>query len=85
MIVNRLQHQGGYGWKLQKLHELIHILYQMTMFGSLANWDAGPGKSALKTWAKNLPKHHKREEWPFLMIKFQNVCMRVLACFLKAK
>jgi hypothetical protein len=33
-------------------YELLHIPHQMTMFGSPANLDAGPGESAFKKFAK---------------------------------
>ena len=52
MIVNRIPREEGHGWALQKFHELLHIPHEMTMFGSPSNWDAGPGESSLKYWAK---------------------------------
>jgi hypothetical protein len=50
-------HWPSPGWKVQKIHELVHISHQMTMFCSPANWLMGPGKSALKNFAKNLHSH----------------------------
>ena len=84
MIVNRLPRQGGYGWKLQKLHELIHIPYQMTMFGSPANWDAGPGESALKTWAKK-PAKTLQKRGVAVFNDQVSKCLHESACFWKAK
>jgi hypothetical protein len=52
MIVSRIPRAKGNGWDLQKLHELLHIPLDMTMFGCPSNWDAGPGESSLKYWAK---------------------------------
>jgi hypothetical protein len=52
MIVRGCPRSDGYGWKIQKLHELLHMASDIAMFGCPQNFDAGPGESSLKTWAK---------------------------------
>jgi hypothetical protein len=52
MIVRGLPRADGNGWKIQKLHELLHMASDMSQFGCPQNYDAGPGESSLKTWAK---------------------------------
>jgi len=42
----------GNGWKLQKFHDLLHLARDMARFGSPQNFDAGPGESSLRFWAK---------------------------------
>ena len=44
----------GNGWKLQKFHDLLHLARDMARFGSPLNFDAGPGESSLRFWAKFL-------------------------------
>jgi hypothetical protein len=43
------------GWKLPNIHEILHIAYQITMFGSLDNCNSGPDESVFKKLAKNPP------------------------------
>jgi len=40
------------GWKLQKFHNMLHILRDMQMFGCPQNWDASPGEHNLIDFAK---------------------------------
>jgi hypothetical protein len=42
----------GNGWKLQKYHELLHLVRDVTEYGNADNYDAGHGERALRTWAK---------------------------------
>jgi len=42
----------GNGWKLQKLHELLHLALDIERFGPPSNFDAGPNESGLRYWAK---------------------------------
>ena len=42
----------GHGWKLQKFHELLHVVKAMHLWGHSENWDAGHGERFLKYWAK---------------------------------
>ena len=53
MIVKRVPRNTGNGWKLQKLHDLLHIPDNILYFGSPQNFDAGPGESFLKPFAKD--------------------------------
>jgi hypothetical protein len=42
----------GNGWNLQKLHDLLHLPYNIARFGHPSNYDAEVGESGLRTWAK---------------------------------
>lgn len=42
----------GEGWQLQKLHELLHLPFFVTKYGSPKNFDCGVFESALKAWGK---------------------------------
>jgi len=46
------------GWKLQKFHDMLHILRDMKMFGSSQNWDASPGEHILLILLSNQQKRH---------------------------
>ena len=70
MFVKVLPRQTGNGWCIQKFHELLHISHAMVQFGSPTNWDAGPGESSLKTFAKKRRKLPKREDKTFSWIKW---------------
>jgi len=39
-------------WKLQKFHDILHISWDMHMFGCPQNWDASPGEHNLIEFAK---------------------------------
>ena len=52
MISSRVPREQGFGWKIQKFHELLHIPTALTQFGSPTNYNAGPGECGLKSWAK---------------------------------
>jgi len=39
-------------WKLQKFHDMLHILRDMKMFGCPQSWDASPGEHNLIDFAK---------------------------------
>lgn len=43
---------AGNGWKLQKLHDLMHLTGDIVQYGSPQNYDAGTGESGLKAWVK---------------------------------
>ena len=43
MITTRLPRDTGFGWKIKKIHELLHIPTNLTSFGSTTNFNAGPG------------------------------------------
>jgi len=42
----------GNGWKIQKFHDMMHVALDMERYGAAANFDAGPGESMLKVFAK---------------------------------
>ena len=52
MISQRLPRETGNGWNLQKFHEMLHLASNMSRLGSPQNYDAGPGESSLRVWAK---------------------------------
>ena len=51
-IKEKFPRMSGNGWKLQKFHEILHIVDSILLFGSPSNWDAGIGERGLKDWAK---------------------------------
>ena len=57
LLIRVLPRQSGNGWCIQKFHELLHVSHFMVQFGSPSNWDAGPGESSLKTFAKKTGQH----------------------------
>jgi hypothetical protein len=52
-ITNNLPRLEGNGWKIQKLHEMLHLPDDIHRFGCPRNWDAGPGERSLKYFAKH--------------------------------
>jgi hypothetical protein len=52
MIVTRLPRKKGNKWRIQKLHELLHIARDMKYFGSPKNMDTGIWESQLIVKAK---------------------------------
>ena len=81
-ITKTLPRNQGYGWKLQKTHEILHIPEYITKFGHPRNYDSGHGESALKEKAKK-PSHtaQKRSYNQFQ----EQVCQRVDSFQLKSK
>lgn len=51
-IVTLCPRTDGYGWRIQKLHDLLHAVLFMELFGSMENMDASHGERGLKTWVK---------------------------------
>ena len=56
----------GDGWCLQKFHEHLHVPYDMSQWGSLQGYDAGPGERSLKTFAKKPAKTAQKSRENFL-------------------
>lgn len=57
----------GYGWRIQKFHDLLHIVYCMVMYGNMENVDASNGERNLKDFAKKPAKTcQKRGQRVFL-------------------
>ena len=48
-LMTTLPRRAANGWKLQKLHELMHLAMNMLLFGSPQNWDTGPSENNLIT------------------------------------
>ena len=82
LLKKTVPRESGYGWKLQKTHEILHIPEYVTKFGHSRNFDSGHGESALKEKAKK-PSHtaQKRSYNQFQ----EQVCDRIDAFQLKSK
>ena len=50
--IPRKTKRGRNGWKLQKFHDLFHLILDMMRHGSPKNSDCGPNESGLRNWAK---------------------------------
>jgi hypothetical protein len=46
-VIKYLPRNKGNGWKIQKLHELLHIVEDLVAFGSAKNFDTGIYESRL--------------------------------------
>jgi hypothetical protein len=82
MIVRGCPRSDGYGWKIQKLHELLHMASDIAMFGCPQNYDAGPGESSLKTWAK-FPARTALKQGAVVFSESVARCLHESACFSK--
>jgi len=57
LIKNCAPCQDKNGWKLQKIHDMLHIVRDIEKFGSPPdNVDAAPNENNLIDFAKNLEK-----------------------------
>ena len=66
LIMTKLPRHEGEGWKLQKLHDLLHLALDMLLFGSPLNWDTGPCKNNLIAFAKKSSKNSRKCHSTFL-------------------
>ncbi|HEY9297419.1 MAG TPA: hypothetical protein VIQ31_13820, partial [Phormidium sp.] len=57
---------SGNGWKLQKFHELTHLVSDIAYFGSPLNWDASPGEHSLIDFAKRPAKQAGKTQLTFV-------------------
>ncbi len=55
------------GWKLQKFHNLLHVLQDMYQFGNPQNWDASPGEHNLIDFAKRPAQRTQKCHEMFVM------------------
>ncbi len=55
-ILKIVPRKKGFGWKVQKFHELLHVPFNVMRFGSPQNFDASSGERSLKHWAKHPAK-----------------------------
>jgi len=68
MLKLYLPRVSGNGWKIQKFHDLLHLALDIDRFGDPANFDAGPGESMLRIFAKLVAKTaQKRGYFTFLL------------------
>jgi len=56
MIKVFIPRSEGNGWKLQKFHELLHLVLHIDDYGSPLNFDAGTGERGLKEWVKKFAR-----------------------------
>ena len=75
--------QIGYGWKLQKFHELLHLLRDIVEWGSADNYDASHGERGLRTWAKAPASTSQKRGKTFMGQVVSRVHER--SCFTKAQ
>jgi len=53
-------------WKLQKFHDILHVLRDMHMFGCPQNWDASPGEHNLIEFAKRPARRTQKRHSCFM-------------------
>jgi hypothetical protein len=51
-ITENFQRDGGQGWNLSKLHELLHVPCFIDLYGAPSNYDSGPCERMHKDFAK---------------------------------
>ena len=54
------------GWKLQKFHEMLHVVRDIGMWGSPKNWDASRGEYMLIHFAKRSSKNAQKRDETFV-------------------
>jgi hypothetical protein len=52
----------GRGWKLQKLHEMLHLVIPLKEYCHALNFDTGRGEQLLKVFFKDLAKKTANSE-----------------------
>jgi hypothetical protein len=62
--------EDGNGWKLQKLHEQLHLVIALVFFRHAQNFDAGSGERLLKDFSKNWHKRANSMVRTLLFTKF---------------
>ena len=62
MIKKSTPHATGNGWKLAKMHELLHLLDNMTCFGAATNFTAESPENFLKTTVKKVGKKCQKQK-----------------------
>jgi hypothetical protein len=50
----------GHGWKLQKLHEMLHLVLALVEYCHATNFDAGWGERLLKDFFKELARNSQQ-------------------------
>ena len=63
MVKKTVPRSEGHGWKLQKLHELLHLPFNITSFGHSRNFDTGHMESHLRTMAKKPARTAQTLSW----------------------
>jgi hypothetical protein len=56
-IVTLCPRKDGNKWKLQKLHDLLHLVFGLYLFVHAKNFDAGWGECLLKDFFKRYASH----------------------------
>jgi hypothetical protein len=50
----------GNSWKLQKLHDILHLLITLVFFWHASQYDAGPGERLLKDFFKDVARRSQQ-------------------------
>ena len=67
----------GNGWKLQKFHELLHLVMHIDDYGSPLNFDTGTGERGLKDWVKKFAKLFNSKDNICTTLKSRNKYMNL--------
>ena len=73
-IMSSIPRLAGAGWKLQKLHDMLHLTMNILFFGSPANCDTGPNENNLITFAKDPSKNSRKRQGEFLKLLNDRLC-----------
>ena len=65
-IKRYVPHHARNGWRLQKFHDMLHIPWDMQMFGCPQNWDASPGEHNLIDFAKRPAQRTQKRHSTFI-------------------
>ena len=59
-IISFCPRNEGNGWKLQKLHDILHLPITLVFFRHASQYDAGPGERLLKDFFKDVAKRSQQ-------------------------
>jgi hypothetical protein len=60
-IISFCPRNEGNGWKLQKLHNILHLPITLVFFSHASQYDAGPGERLLKDFFKDVAR--RSQQW----------------------
>jgi hypothetical protein len=60
-IISFCPRNEGNGWKLQKLHNILHLPITLVFFRHASQYDAGPGERLLKDFFKDVAR--RSQQW----------------------
>jgi hypothetical protein len=64
-ITDNFHREGGQGWNLSKLHEILHAPHFIDVFGAPSNSDAGPCESMHIPFAKDVGRRSQKRHETF--------------------